>query len=92
MSNGTNGETRQHPTAIHRRAAVKTFVATTRGRVVLAEFGYGGKLLPTFPTWLIDGQKPSRLAWMLKERMLPWIYWKAMLRGRELLAAPELVA
>ncbi|MFL5254876.1 MAG: TIGR01244 family sulfur transferase [Rhodopila sp.] len=63
-----------------------------RGRVVLAEFGYGGKLLPTFPAWLIDGQKPSRLAWMLKERMLPWVYWKAMLRGRELLAAPELVA
>jgi sulfide:quinone oxidoreductase len=62
-----------------------------RGRIVLAEFGYGGKLLPSFPSWLIDGQKPSRLAWLLKERMLPWIYWKAMLRGREWLAKPELV-
>jgi sulfide:quinone oxidoreductase len=62
-----------------------------RGRVVLAEFGYGGKLLPTFPSWLIDGQEPSRLAWMLKERMLPLVYWKAMLRGREWLAMPELV-
>jgi len=61
-----------------------------RGRVVLAEFGYGGKLLPTFPSWLIDGHKPSRLAWILKERMLPWVYWKAMLRGREWLATPEL--
>jgi sulfide:quinone oxidoreductase len=63
-----------------------------RGRVVLAEFGYGGKLLPTFPSWLIDGHKPSRLAWMLKERMLPWVYWEAMLRGREWLATPELVS
>ncbi|WP_341711715.1 FAD/NAD(P)-binding oxidoreductase, partial [Erythrobacter sp.] len=37
-----------------------------RGKIVLAEFGYGGKLLPTFPTWLIDGTKPSRAAWWLK--------------------------
>lgn len=63
-----------------------------RGKIVLAEFGYGGKLLPSLPQWLIDGQKPSRAAWLLKERMLPWIYWKAMLRGREWLATPELVA
>jgi sulfide:quinone oxidoreductase len=61
-----------------------------RGRIVLAEFGYGGKLLPTFPSWLIDGRKPSRLAWTLKERMLPWVYWQAMLRGREWMASPEL--
>jgi sulfide:quinone oxidoreductase len=60
-----------------------------RGRIVLAEFGYGGKLLPSFPSWLIDGQKPSRLAWILKERMLPFVYWKAMLRGREWMATPK---
>lgn len=63
-----------------------------RGRIVLAEFGYGGKLLPSFPSWLVNGKRPSRLAWLLKERMLPWIYWKAMLRGREWLAQPELAA
>ncbi|MDR0779215.1 MAG: TIGR01244 family phosphatase, partial [Pseudomonadales bacterium] len=57
-----------------------------RGKIVLAEFGYGGKLLPTFPKWLIDGQRPSKLAWLLKERMLPPIYWDAMLKGREWLA------
>ncbi|MCH9685965.1 MAG: formate--tetrahydrofolate ligase, partial [Deltaproteobacteria bacterium] len=34
-----------------------------RGKIVLAEFGYGGKLAPTFPKWLIDGEQPSRLAW-----------------------------
>lgn len=61
-----------------------------RGKIVLAEFGYGGKLLPSFPKWLIDGQKPSALAWFLKEKMLPPIYWKAMLRGKEWLAKPEL--
>ncbi len=60
-----------------------------RGKIVLAEFGYGGKLLPTFPNWVIDGTKPSRLAWYLKERILPPIYWQAMLKGREYLARPE---
>lgn len=62
------------------------------GKIVLAEFGYGGKLLPSFPAWLIDGKQPSRLAWLLKERLLPPIYWQGMLRGREWLAKPELVA
>jgi sulfide:quinone oxidoreductase len=59
-----------------------------RGKIVLAEFGYGGKLLPSFPRWLIDGQKPTRLAWLLKERMLPPLYWKGMLRGHEWMAKP----
>ena len=62
-----------------------------RGRIVLAEFGYGGTLLPSFPKWLIDGTKPSHLAWLLKEKLLPPIYWKAMLRGKEWLAKPEKV-
>lgn len=63
-----------------------------RGKIVLAEFGYGGKLLPSFPSWLIDGTKPSNLAWLLKEQMLPPIYWKAMLRGREWMAKPQPVS
>ncbi len=62
-----------------------------RGKIVLAEFAYGGKLAPTFPTWLIDGTKPSALAWYLKERLLPPLYWEAMLKGREWLAEPEMV-
>jgi sulfide:quinone oxidoreductase len=61
-----------------------------RGKIVLAEFGYGGKLLPTFPTWLIDGTKPSSLAWYLKAEALPPIYWHGMLKGREWLVSPEL--
>ncbi len=61
-----------------------------RGKIVLAEFLYGGKVAPTFPSWLIDGQQPSRLAWLLKERILPPVYWGAMLKGREWLVSPEM--
>ena len=61
-----------------------------RGKIVLAEFGYGGKLLPTFPRWLVNGTQPSRLAWLLKERILPPLYWRGMLKGREWLARPEI--
>jgi len=56
-----------------------------RGRVVLAEFGYGGRLLPTFP---LDPTVPRRSAWLLKARLLPWVYWNGMLKGREWLAHP----
>jgi len=60
-----------------------------RGKIVLAEFGYGGKLLPSFPQWVINGQQPSRLAWILKEKILPPVYWKAMLKGKEWMVDPE---
>jgi len=62
-----------------------------RGKIVLAEFGYGGTLLPSFPRWLVDGTKPTRTAWLLKEKILPPVYWKAMLRGKEWMAKPEKV-
>ncbi len=63
-----------------------------RGKIVLAEFGYGGALLPSFPKVLIDGTKPSRMAWLLKEKILPPVYWRAMLKGREWMARPEKVS
>lgn len=59
-----------------------------RGKIVLAEFGYGGKLAPSFPSWLIDGTKAQRLPWLLKADFLPWLYWNGMLKGREWLAGP----
>jgi sulfide:quinone oxidoreductase len=62
-----------------------------RGKIVLAEFTYGGKVAPSFPKWLIDGTRPSALAWYLKERVLPPLYWDGMLKGREWLAQPERV-
>ena len=60
-----------------------------RGKIVLAEFGYGGVLKPSFPAFLVDGTKPTRAAWFLKEKMLPPIYWQAMLKGKEWMAKPE---
>ena len=63
-----------------------------RGKIVLAEFGYGGALLPSFPKLLIDGTKPSRLAWWLKESFLPPFYWKGMLKGREWMVKPEKIS
>ena len=60
-----------------------------RGKILLAEFGYGGKLLPSFPSWIIEGTKPQRLSWLLKSEALPWIYWNGMLKGREWMAQPQ---
>jgi len=60
-----------------------------RGKILLAEFGYGGKLLPSFPSWIIEGTKPQRLSWLLKSEALPWIYWNGMLKGREWMARPH---
>ncbi len=60
-----------------------------RGKIVLAEFGYGGTLMPSFPAWLLDGTKPTRAAWVLKARVLPSVYWNAMLKGHEWMARPQ---
>jgi sulfide:quinone oxidoreductase len=57
-----------------------------KGKVILAEFGFGGKLLPTFH---LDPTVPSFLAWLLKARFLPWFYWYGFLKGREWLARPS---
>lgn len=62
-----------------------------RGKIVLAEFTYGGKVAPSFPKWFINGTRPSALAWLLKERILPPLYWDGMLKGREWMAQPEMV-
>jgi sulfide:quinone oxidoreductase len=56
-----------------------------RGKVILAEFGYNGKLLPTFP---LDGTKARRSAWWLKTSILPKVYWDFLLRGKETFAKP----
>ncbi len=63
-----------------------------RGKIVLAEFAYGGTLEPTLPRWLLDGTKPTRLAWFVKEKMLPSIYFDLMLKGIETLAKPKILA
>lgn len=50
------------------------------GKVVLAEFGYGGKLLPSFP---LSPTRPRRFYWWMKTTLFPWVYWNLMLKGRE---------
>ena len=62
-----------------------------RGKIVLAEF-LRRQGRADLPAWLIDGKRPSRLAWLLKERVLPPLYWKAMLKGREWLAKPAIAS
>jgi len=51
---------------------------TEFGKVMLAEFGYDGKLLPSFP---LDPTKPRRSYWHLKKDFLPLMYWKGMVKG-----------
>ncbi len=51
-----------------------------KGKVVLAEFGFGGKLLPTFP---LKPSVPRKLYWFFKTTVFPWLYWNGMLKGRE---------
>jgi sulfide:quinone oxidoreductase len=52
---------------------------TRIGQAVLAEFGYGGELLPSFP--FIDPTEESWAVWVMKEKMLQPAYY-AMLNGR----------
>jgi sulfide:quinone oxidoreductase len=61
-----------------------------RGKIILAEFCYGGRVAPSFPSWLNVGTKPTKLAWWLKSMVLPFVYWKMMLKGHELMTnCPE---
>lgn len=48
------------------------------GKIVLAEFAYGGKVTPSFP---FDPRVPRRSMWYLKTKLLPWLYWRHMFKG-----------
>jgi sulfide:quinone oxidoreductase len=52
---------------------------TGNGKVILAEFGYDGKLMPSFP---MDMTKERRSMWILKKDLLPPLYWSGMMKGR----------
>ena len=54
-------------------------LVTEIGKVMLAEFGYDGKLMPSFP---LDPTVPRRSMWHLKKDFLPVLYWQGMLKGR----------
>lgn len=53
-------------------------LVTSRSSVMLAEFGYDGKLLPSFP---LDPSKERFIYWLLKRYLLPKLYWWGMLKG-----------
>jgi len=54
-------------------------LTTSAGKVLLAEFSYGGSITPSLP---LDPRKPRRLYWSLKKTWLPWFYWNLLLRGK----------
>lgn len=56
-------------------------LTTSRGKVLLAEFTYGGTITPTLP---LDPRVPRRFYWWLKRTFLPWFYWNVLLKGRAL--------
>lgn len=62
----------------------------SRGHTMLAEFGYGGRLMETFskdtgkfPLKYIgtDGDLQMRFFYLLKERLFPFAYWHLWTRG-----------
>lgn len=53
-------------------------LVTDIGKVMLAEFGYDGKLMPTFP---FDATVPRESMWILKKHLLPQLYWRFMMTG-----------
>ncbi|MES2294055.1 MAG: FAD/NAD(P)-binding oxidoreductase [Pseudomonadota bacterium] len=55
-------------------------LTTAYGKVILAEFIYGGKVTPTLP---LDPAKEHLTAWWIKVTGLPIFYWNYMLKGRE---------
>lgn len=54
-------------------------IVTGYGKLVLAEFGYDDKVMPSFP---FDTTKERWSMYMLKKHGLPLLYWDFMLRGR----------
>lgn len=54
-------------------------LVTGYGKVMLAEFGYGGKIMETFP---FDQARERHSMYALKAYALPQLYWHGMLKGR----------
>jgi sulfide:quinone oxidoreductase len=54
-------------------------LVTGYGRLILAEFGYDGRILETLP---VDQSQERYSMWATKAYLLPRMYWHGMLRGR----------
>lgn len=53
-------------------------IPTEYGKLMLAEFDYTNKPKMTFP---FDQTKPRWTMWILKTKVLPWLYWNKILKG-----------
>jgi sulfide:quinone oxidoreductase len=55
---------------------------TEYGKVLLAEFAYGGEPKETFGDWIgIDQVEPRRSFYHLKKDFFPWVYYESMVKG-----------
>ena len=54
-------------------------IPTEYGKLMLAEFDYSNKPKMTFP---FDQAKPRWSMWILKTKILPWLYWNRILTGK----------
>jgi sulfide:quinone oxidoreductase len=53
-------------------------IPTKYGKLMLAEFDYTNKPTMTFP---FNQAKPRWTMWLLKTKVLPWLYWHKILKG-----------
>lgn len=53
-------------------------IPTKYGKLMLAEFDYSNTPKMTFP---FNQAKPRWTMWMLKTKVLPWLYWNRILKG-----------
>ncbi|MBK8495641.1 MAG: NAD(P)/FAD-dependent oxidoreductase [Chitinophagaceae bacterium] len=53
-------------------------IPTQYGKLMLAEFDYSNTHKMTFP---FDQVKPRWTMWILKTKILPWLYWNKILKG-----------
>ena len=49
------------------------------GKVMLAEFVYGGVVTPSMP---FDPKEPRKLYWQMKSKLFPFLQWNVMFKGR----------
>ncbi len=77
MTAALNGRT---PSARYDGYSVVPFTVS-RGTVVFAEFDRRGRLRPSVPFWR-SLYRERRLSWIADRRVLPWVYWHLILRGR----------
>jgi len=55
-------------------------LTVAKGKVMLAEFIYGGVVTPSFP---LDPREPRALYWQMKTKLFPWLQWNVMFKGKD---------